>query len=744
MKKCVVSFFLMALSVITFNSYGAENEYAKYVDPYIGTEGDGNVFPGVCAPLGMVKLGPDCGDKNANPGYHSQGNIHGFSHIHVSGTGGGCKYGNVLFLPMTGEINLQDYSSPRTNEKTEVGLFEVGLSRYDTYARMTASYKSAMHEYTFPKSDASKIIIDAGSFLSSNLPPFLAHENQYLVGSEVRIISDTEIEGYTRVRGGWNSGTAYTVYFYARFDTPAAGFGTWKEDKIYEGQKEQYDSGQKTGAFFKYKTKANQKINVKVGISYLGTLKAKANLEQEIASKNFEQVKDDCVAEWNRLLSKIDITGSEDQKKIFYTALYHSYLQPTDKTGENVKWQSDEPYFDDFYAIWDTFRATHPLMTILTPTLQTNIMRSLIDIYKHDKYMPDARSGDCNGIVQGGSNCDILIADAFVKGLKLDYETALESMIKNAETPPGDDERKEGRGGIADYNTLGYVSTDYERAGSRTMEYGNCDYAIYTVANGLGKTDIAEKYLQRSHNWENIWNMDIESLGFNGFVWPRNPDGSWASEEDFNLFKGGTWPDFLYETFSWEISFYAPHDMPNMIKKCGGTENFTKRLDTYFSYDKVFDQRWNIGLFQISNEPGFLIPNLYNYVGRPDRVAEIVRKILVEKYKSTRAGLPGNDDSGSMSAWYVFQALGFYPNAGQDLYLISSPTFANATIHLENGKQVKIIAQNTGKENIYIQSLKINGKEWDKNYFRHSDIANGATLEFVMGSTPSSWGQKPI
>ena len=241
------------------------------------------------------------------------------------------------------------------------------------------------------------------------------------------------------------------------------------------------------------------------------------------------------------------------------------------------------------------------------------------------------------------------------------------------------------------------------------MEYANCDYAIATLARGLKEKEIAQKYMERSRNWQNLWNPDVESLGFKGFVWPRYSDGSWWSENDYSVFQGGTWPDFVYETFSWELSFYVPHDVNALIEKCGGKEQFTRRLDTYFSHEK-WDQRWYMGLFQISNEPGFLTPTLYNYVGRPDKTAEVVRKTLKERYNATKEGIPGNDDSGSMSSWYVFHALGFYPNTGQDLYLISSPTFEEAVIHL------------------------------DACSFKHTDIANGGTLEFVMGSKPSKWG----
>ena len=708
---------------------------ARYVDPFIGVDGGGNVFPGVCTPFGMVKLGPDCGNKDWNAGWNPDGNIHGFSHTHVSGTGGGCKYGNVLMLPLTGDIHLEDHSSPRANENTVLGEYKVELPRYRTAARLTALSKAGFHEYTFPSSKDSKILFDLGSCLALQIC-----ETQRIVGSEVRILSNSTIEGYTRVRGGWNEGEAYTVYFYAETDTPAESFGTWKGNTLMPNINEQFDSGEKTGAYLSYSTSENQKINVRVGISYISCGKAKENLKQ-ITTWDFNKVHTQAVSEWNNILNKIEVTGKEEDKIKLYTALYHCYLQPVDKTGENPKWISTEPNFDDFYAIWDTFRATHPLFTLLTPSVQSNMVRSLIDIYRNEGYMPDARSGNDNGRVQGGSNCDILIADAMVKNLQgIDYGAGLQAMLKNAEVAPGGDERKEGRGGLADYNSLGYVSSAYERCLTRTFEYSNCDFAIATVADRLGKQDIANKYYKNASNWQNTWNDRITSLGFSGFAWPRNEEGKYWDKEHFSTLKSGNWGEPTYETFSFELSFYVPHDMKSLIQKCGGEKIFTQRLDTFFTH-KIWDQRYHIGLFQIANEPGFLIPSLYNYVNRQDKTAEIVRYILKNRYKTTRDGIPGNDDSGSMSAWYAFHSIGFYPNAGQDTYLISSPVFNTVTIHLENGKTLKVITKKNNDKNIYIQSATLNGKPLNKNWFCHKDICEGGTLEFVMGSKPSKWSR---
>jgi predicted alpha-1,2-mannosidase len=375
----------------------------------------------------------------------------------------------------------------------------------------------------------------------------------------------------------------------------------------------------------------------------------------------------------------------------------------------------------------------------------------LVDIYRFDNYMPDARTSHDNGRVQGGTNCDMLVTEAFLKGVKgIDYKTALEAMLKNATVPPGDDERKQGRGGLWDYNRIGFVSTSFERCGTRTLEYSANDYAIATLAKGLGDNKNYEKFTKKASSWENMWNPGIESMGFKGFIWPRNADGSWLKDDNFTVFSSGSLEHPFYETFSWEYSFYAPHNMKQLISKMGGAQTFSDRLDTYFTKsfpgkrEQLLFYTKMVGMCQISNEPSFLTPSLYCYINQPWKTARIVRQIMATQYNSGRDGVPGNDDSGSMGAWYAFHALGFYPNAGQDVYLISSPMFPKATITLENGKQVVITAKNAGAKNIYIQSCLLNGKPFNNCWFRHSDIANGANFEFLMGDKPSEWAANGV
>jgi len=723
------------LNISSNGRNNSDQSLTDYVDPFIGVENGGNVFPGATLPFGMVKLGPDmCAIDPQNMCYQTNSGyspldekVLGFSHTHVSGTGGGSKYGNVLVMPFTGKLLLDDYSSLRFNEVASPGYFSLVLNRYQIKAELTATQRAGMHRYTFPKSDQSGIFIDAGFFLYSGQQ---WGENQELVGSEIKVISNTEIQGYNRVRGGWNMGGAYTVYFYARFDQPAEKFATWKGTELKENSNLEVDSGEKTGAVFYYKTSNQQIIQLKVGISFVSIEKAKQNLDQEISDWNFDRVHAEAVKVWNKELSKIEVeTPNEDQKKIFYTALYHSMLMPVDRTGENPSWNSSAPYYDDFYAIWDTFRSLNPLLTLIDQKREVDIVNSMIDIYKHEGYMPDARSGNDNGRTQGGSNCDIVITDAFVKGLKgIDYETAYQAMIKNAEISPGGDERKEGRGGIEDYIQLGFVSSKFERAGSRTVEYANCDWAIAQLAKGLGKPADYLKYKKRASNWTGLW-RDISFEGATGFIMPRNSDGSWV--DNFSPLAVGSWKDFFYESSSWEYSLYVPQDVKSLIDKCGGEAKFISRLDTFFTKN----------YYNMSNEPGFFAPCLYSYSGRPDKTQEIVRRTLAKNYNSGRAGIPGNDDSGAMSSWYIFHTMGFFPNAGQDVYIFTAPSFKKATLHLESGKQLVITTQSLSEKNNCIQSVKLNGKIWHQSWFRHGDIKDGGSIEFIMGNKPNDWGK---
>ncbi len=702
-------------------------DYTRDVDPYIGVDWGGNTFVGSTVPFGMLKLGPDMetfDGRHSGFGYSSNGQILGFSHLHLSGAQG--KYGNILVAPVTGPLDISDIKSPRTDEVAHAGYYAATLTRYHLCAELTSSRRVGFHRYTFTSAADAHLTVNVAAALDLGT----GSESQNFLGAEVHVLSNQEIQGVARFRGGWNKGGEYRVYYDMLLDMPATAVRTWTGTTINDERNAAVTENKPIGATFDFPAHAHQVVQAKVGISFISAAQARQNIQQEIPGWSFEAVHHANVAQWNKELSKLQLTGATNaQRRQLYTAMYHVMMMPVDRTGENPGWSSTEPYYDDYYAIWDTYRTSSPLLTLIAPDRERDIIRSLIDIYRHTGYMPDARSGNDNGRTQGGSNANVVVADAFVKGLSgIDYPTALKAMLHDVEVPP-ENAQKEGRGGLKDYNRLGYVTTSDERAGSRTVEYAYDDFAIAEVACGLGQKDQAAHALARAHNFEHLWDPEMTQAGFKGFLRPRNPDGTWAPPY---LTVRGTWPDFMYEGDIWTYSLYAPQDMRRLIEMAGGVKLFNARMDFIFSR----------GHFDISNEPGFLMPVLYNYSGRPDKSADIVHLLLEKAFSDTRAGIPGNDDSGAMSSWLLFQTLGIFPVAGQDVYLISSPSVPDASLKLANGKSLRIVANGFDPSglNRYIQSATLNGKELSTSWFRHAQIKDGGSLVLTMGSSPSAWG----
>lgn len=723
---------------------------SQYVDPRIGSEGLGRVFIGPSCPYGMVKPSPDCTPSPNSGWLPMPERVDGFAQVHVSGTGGGPKYGNVLVTPFGNGMDRVNHYDYREYETIRLGYYDTQFKQNGIRTEITTANRASFYRFTYPEDSLKSLAVDAGFFLGENPVPD-AREAQQFVGSEIQVLSDHEVAGYTRIRGGWNNGKAYTVYFYAETDRPFVQSLTWKGNRITEAQS-QYDSAEKTGALLRF-AKNDKVVQLKVGISFLSMQKAKINAHSEIPHWSFEKVHQDLLGQWEQLLQKIEINPSTPlaKKRMFYTGLYHTMLMPVDRTGENPLWSDPEPYYDDFYAIWDTYRSSSPLITLIDPKREADIVRSLVNIYKRDGYMPDARSGNSNGRTQGGSNAEIVIADAFVKGLKgIDYELALEAMLKDATVPPGGNEEAEGRGGLIPYLELGYIPHGVDRAGNRTVEYSYCDYAIALVAKGLGKEDLYQRYLKQSENWKNLWRGDYEHEGAKGFIMPRDKEGNWLDSIPFGhstrmqpkfkytpvTFEGPWytpwWSMFFYEASSWEYSLSIPHDVPGLIEKCGGAADFEKRLDIFF--DK--------GFFNVNNEPSFLTPCLYHWLGKPWRSSDRIREIIAKNYNDGPVGLPGNDDSGVMSSWLAFHMIGLYPNAGQDYYLIHTPLLTSTTFHLEGGKEFKVVAEGLSDKNCYIQGVTLNGKDYPYSVLRHKDIMAGGELVLKMGKKPGNWGKE--
>ena len=670
------------------------------VDPKIGMEGVGRTFPGPSMPFGMCKPGPDCG-VSPNAGWAKMPEkVTGFSQTHVSGTGGGQKYGNILIQP---GVEPQK----RVNEEIALGYyattFENGIR-----TEITTSERCAFYRIHYPKD--ALLLIDVTHYLGKDSVPD-KREKQQFVGADIEIINNHEIRGFSRIRGGWNNGDAYTVYFCLQSDKPF-------EQK-----------GKDVVAF------ADTLVNIKVGISYVSEQQAKRNIPANDFDGQLNKVRE----RWEQQLSKIQIKGSERDKRMFYTALYHTMLMPVEKTGENPKW-TESPYYDDYYAIWDTYRTSTPLITLLDEQREADIVNALLNIYKREGYMPDARSGDCNGRTQGGSNAEVVIADAFVKGLKgIDYNLALQAMLKDAEVDPGADHEKHGRGGLKEYAELGYIPYGIDRAGNRTIEYAYNDYCIALVAKGLGRTDIYEQYLKQSQNWKNLWRSDYEWDGVKGYIMPKDAQGRWLDSVPWGHSKVyhpqipytpitkvapwylPWWSTFFYEALSAEYSLSIPHDVPGLIEACGGAETFRKRLDMFFDR-----KRYNVG-----NEPSFLTPCLYHWIGRPDLSSDRVREIVTSNYTDQPDGLPGNDDSGAMSSWLAFHMMGLYPNAGQSYYLLHAPLISEWTLQLCNGKTLRGIVKGKGT---HFEKVTLNGKVLDDARLEHADLMAGGELMFHVST----------
>jgi len=710
-------------------------QLAKLVDPFLGASGGGNVFPGPVVPFGEIKPGPDVAapaGHNPNSGWNATDNISGFSQTHVSGTGGGSKYGNILVIPTTGAPTPLDSSSPRAAEHASAGFYSVALARYNIGVDITAARRSAIYRFHYPKGASDNLLFDVSHCLISGAKQ---GEDQILTASDVKILSPTEIAGSSSVTRGWNKQpTSYTVYFYARLSAPAASWGTWTNDQLSPGSKSAHtESASNSGAWLTFGDIGNHPVLMKIGISFVSIAQARQNLTTEIPGFDFDAVHTAALAQWDKALGKVELKGeTPEQAQIFYTALYHTMLMPTDRTGDNPLWKSSEPYYDDYYAIWDIFRTSSPLLLLIAPERETQIVRALVDLYRHEGWLPDARSGNYNGRTQGGSNAEFVLSDAFVKGVKgVDWKTALAAEIHDAEISPAD-HLKEGRGGLDDWHHLGYVSIEgSDRPASADMEYAADDFEIALLAKGLGDNADYEKYLQRSANWKKLWDPDFSEGGFTGFIRPRHRDGSWLTP--FTAMDQCTWGgQTFYEGNSWTYSTFVPQDVAGMIEKSGGPETFVRRLDAFFDVP---------GRYDVGNEPGFLAPYLYIWAGRPDKTDARVRQIIAASYHAGPKGLPGNDDSGAMSSWYAFGQIGIFPNAGQDVYLIGSPAYPQTTLHLAGSKNFVIEARNFSADNIYVTSATLNGRVLDRAWLRHPEIAAGGRLVLTMANAPGEWAQ---
>lgn len=690
------------------------SDNSALVDPLIGA-GKGNVFVGASVPFGLVKLGPDTEKPQATNGYKQGKSILGFSHTHSSGTGGSPRYGNILVTPQTGKFNLADFASlKQSNEYAKPGLYGVTLARKtgDVSVRLTASEKVGVHEYSFftwDKKDSldAHLIFDIAHSLSRG-----REGDSHCTSAEIKINSATELEGSASFAGGWGGENPFRLYFYAKVDVPSGKQATWSNDSIdwrekvasWEFGTNESDSI-RAGAILSYRLAQKGKVLLKMGVS-IESVEAASKSLLESEEDGFESYRKSSSEAWEQYLSKVAVKGGlPEHQALFYSALRNTLVMPT-----QVSEQEEKPFFWDHYCLWDVHRTVMPLHLLLYPEKQREIVNSLLTIYETRGWLPDGWVAGDFAQIQGGTTADIVLADAIIKDLGgFNEKVALEAMLKNA-TEKSYNPSIYGRY-LENYSAKGYVlPSEVKGAVSRTLEYAYSDYVISQAAEHIGEN--ANELAQRSYRVFQLFNQQA------GQFWGKDVNGNWMDGIRKKHNRGDTWNDpYFYETAPDIYSTYVPHAMDSLIALHGGKD----------AYESYLDQLFEDG-FELENEPGFLVPYQYLYTNAPWKTAEKVHEILAS-FQPSADGWPGQDDSGALSAWYVWSSLGIFPVTGQAIYLIGIPLFEHAQIQLENGV-LKISASNSTHQNQYVKSIKLNGKEINRYWLKHDEIKNGGSLVF--------------
>lgn len=703
------------------------------VNVFVGADNNGNTVPGASVPFGFVTFSPDTVRGSTN-GYDGKSPLTGFSVTHVSGTGGDSKYGNFRVTPTLGPVDPRNLVFVRGNEAGAPGYYVSDIAAIR--AELTASRMAGMGRFTFPASGEANLIIDASSAIQ------LMGKGPKATAAQVRVLDARTLGGTAEFIGGWNI-APLKLHFAATFDRDPVKIGGWQATRGTlsvtpgagaSGGDQRIDPSDRAGGFATFDTRADRVVSMKIAVSFVSVEQAQANLA-ELPGWDFDARRAAAEGLWRDALGKIAVEGgTADERRNFYSGLYRSHTMPHDVSGERVGGREPgRPHYEDYYTLWDTFRTLHPLLTLIQPKRQRDMIGSLLDTYKETGWLPDARIAGANGMTQGGSNSDVLIADAVVKELGgFDRETAWAAILKNGDVE-SDDQINQGRA-LKDYVSLGYISQTQTRSASRTLEYAYNDFAIAQVATAMGKAGEAARFLKRSGNWRNLWDDKLQCIR------PRYADGGWMPDFDCNhLYPDNTtawWDAPFYEGSSRQYSTYVPHDPAGLIAALGDEAKFTGWLDT------LLDTDGHHGGYDHGNEPDFLAAYLYVHAGRPDRTAERVRTIMAKLYRPTHDGLPGNDDAGAMSSWYVWSAMGLFPNAGQPFYYIGSPVFTRSSIALEGGKRFEVRAPGASAANRYVIGARFNGKPIDRAWITHRELAAGGVLELDMAERPGSWATR--
>lgn len=730
MKPVFALFFVFFLFVGCNNkpktvSAKKDTTLISYVNPFIGTGGHGHTYPGATMPFAMMQLSPDTRLEGWDgcSGYHySDNHIYGFSHTHLSGTGIS-DYGDILLMPTTsivfnnGSDGKKGYRSKfsHDNEVAEPGFYKVKLDDTGIDVELTVSTRSGIHKYQYPTAQNQMLILD------------LLHRDELLSGS-IKRISDTELSGHRHSKA-WAK--QQKLYYYIKFSHPISiDLGTSKSQ--FKNKK----------AAFQFNNPKNEPIYVKIGISPVDEEGAKKNLETEIGNKTFDQIKEDAQETWEKQLEKIIVeSDNKEYKTNFYTALYHTMIAPNiyqdvDGRYRGMDLKVHETKKFDYYTVfslWDTYRAAHPLYTIIEQERTNDFINTFISKYNEGGIMPIwDLSGNYTGCMIGYHAVPV-IADAYLKGIRgYDAEKAFEAMKFSA---------TRNWLGLESYKELGYIPVEEESESvSKTLEYAYDDWTIARMAKEMGKDDDEETFLRRAQNYKNVFDPETK------FMRGRFRNTWFAPFDPYEV-------NFNYtEANAWQYSFYVPQDISGFIELMGGKDSLELQLDSLFTAKAKTSGREQaditglIGQYAHGNEPSHHMSYLYNFVNKPHKTQEKVHQILTELYKNKPNGISGNEDCGQMSAWYVFSAMGFYPvTPGSNQYIIGTPLFEKTTINLEShngsgGEKFHIKAYDLSNDNKYIDRAKLNGRTLDETYISHEDIMEGGTLELWMTNQPSEWG----
>ena len=724
---------LCTLGACTFSqSSESKTDYTELVNPFIGTDFTGNTYPGAQAPFGMVQLSPDngLGGWDRISGYfYPDSTIAGFSHTHLSGTGAGDLY-DILFMPVTlpynetaeGGLGIHSKFS-HNDEEASAGYYRVKLQDYNINVELTATPRCGVQRYTFPKAESMVVL---------NLKKAMNWD--FTMDSQIEVVDSCNIRGY-RFSEGWARGQK--VYFATRFSRPFKAVEFDEAEIKLKGE----EVGTSKIARFMFDTEEGDQVTIVTALSGVSVEGAVKNLNAEAPHNDFNQYLAAAKADWNKHLQRIAVKGGNaDDQVNFYTALYHSMIAPTIYSDVDGQYygpdkqvhQADGWVNYSTFSLWDTFRAAHPLFTYTEPERVGDMVQSFIAFYEQNGRLPVWNFWGSETDMMIGYHSVPVIVDAYLKGIgNFDAEKALEACIATSNI----DEYR----GIGSYKKNGYipynVTDQYNSENwslSRTLEYAFDDFCIAEMAQKMGKTEIANEYYKRSQNYRNVFNPAT------GFMQPIDDKGVFQPN-----FNPDEYTAHICESNAWHYFWSVQHDIKGLVSLTGGQDKFAAKLDSMFTYIPAGNEELPIfstgmiGQYAHGNEPSHHVIYLYNKVRQPWKAQKYAAQVMHELYTNAPAGLCGNEDCGQMSAWYVFSAMGFYPvNPVSGEYEIGTPLFPEMRLSLGNGKTFTVLAPNVSRENIYIQSVKVNGQPYDKSYITHQQIMDGSTVEFVMGNQP--------